>query len=86
MTKEKSLKNKEKCLSPIFQARREKYAKVLSHHMDVDIYGKCGKFKCERRSEQDCYEMMERNYRFYLSFENSICMDYTTEKFFNVLK
>lgn len=58
----------------------------MANHMDVNIYGKCGKFKCDRKDENGCYEMMEENYRFYLSFENSICKDYTTEKFFNVLK
>ena len=67
-------------------ARREKYVKYLQRHMDVDIYGACGKLQCSRSNETECYLNMERDYKFYLSFENSICDDYVTEKYFNILK
>lgn len=64
--------------------RREQLAKNLAKHIDVDIYGKCGTLKCPE--DQDCYEYVANNYRFYLSFENSHCRDYTTEKFFKTLE
>ena len=66
------------------QARRERYAKMMRNYMEVDIYGKCGKLKCDRRNETACYINMEKEYKFYLSFENSLCDDYVTEKFFNI--
>ena len=70
---------------------REKYVQELSKFIDVDVYGGCGKLKCARNathwlSEPECYTLLEREYKFYLSFENSVCTDYVTEKFFNILK
>lgn len=35
---------------------------------------------------KECYDMIERSYKFYFSLENSYCQDYTTEKLYNILK
>ena len=70
----------------VLQARREKYVKQMKKLVNVDIYGKCGKLKCSRTNQTECYLNLEQDYKFYLSFENSLCVDYVTEKFFNVLK
>lgn len=48
----------------------------------MDIYGGCGPFKCPRARTEECWKKIEAEYKFYLSFENSICLDYVTEKFF----
>ena len=61
---------------------RLKYAKELAKYIEVDIYGSCGTKQCPRSKANDCFKMLERDYRFYLAFENSNCKDYITEKFF----
>ncbi len=47
----------------------------------------CGPLKCRRSEENYCFDLLKRNYKFYLAFENSNCLDYITEKFWlNALK
>ncbi len=55
------------------ESKREIYVKELQKYIDVDIYGKCGPLKC--RNNNSCYEMMAQNYKFYLSFENSVSFE-----------
>ncbi|XP_047995210.1 alpha-(1,3)-fucosyltransferase C-like [Leguminivora glycinivorella] len=68
---------------------REKFAKELqqelkSYDLKLDVYGKCGPFNCE--GEEECFQMIKRDYYFYLSFENSFSKDYVTEKLLHGLK
>ena len=66
-------------------SKREDYVKKLQMHIDVDIYGRCGKLRCGARSAgiTDCHKKFAEEYKFYLAVENSICKDYTTEKLYN---
>ena len=61
---------------------RKQYAQELQKYIPVDIYGKCGTKTCPRSTETECFEMLNRDYKFYLAFENANCKDYITEKFF----
>lgn len=74
--------------------RREDYIKQLRKYIKVDVYGYCNEdgpyhLKCDTdellSSTPECYDMLQSNYKFYLSFENSICPDYVTEKFFHIM-
>ncbi|CAN7982876.1 unnamed protein product, partial [Ixodes hexagonus] len=64
---------------------REAYIEELRKHIQVDIYGYCGDYKCPVEQSTSCYEAFEKQYFFILAFENSICRDYVTEKFFRAL-
>lgn len=48
-----------------------------SRGLSLDLYGKCGK--------PDSQDNKDSSHKFRLSFENSLCEDYITEKFWNVL-
>ena len=61
---------------------RLEYANALQKHIDVDIYGNCGTKTCPRHSGDHCLDVLSKDYKFYLAFENSNCRDYITEKFF----
>lgn len=77
------------------QSRREDYVAELRKYIDVDIYGACGDLECgkptfskELTEENDCDERMlhgNNSYKFYLSFENSLCPEYVTEKLYKIM-
>ncbi|XP_020615232.1 galactoside 3(4)-L-fucosyltransferase-like [Orbicella faveolata] len=69
---------------------RFSYVRALLKHIPISLYGKCAPmfesnntWKCPRRKGQiddDCEEEIQRH-KFYLAFENSLCIDYITEKY-----
>ncbi|ODN00831.1 Alpha-(1,3)-fucosyltransferase C [Orchesella cincta] len=67
------------------EGKREDYVEELEKFISVDIYGSCGDFSCGQKGEA-CFEDIGQEYKFYLSFENSLCVDYITEKFYNALQ
>ena len=68
------------------QCQREQYVKELQKHIPVDIFGGCGKKNCSQsHGSVECKSEIEKTYKFYLSFENSWCNDYVTEKFWDAL-
>lgn len=68
------------------KSQREKYANALGKYVPVDIYGDCSPLRCDRDDMGRCYAMLEQEYKFYLSFENSFCDDYATEKLYSILQ
>jgi alpha-1,3-fucosyltransferase len=60
-------------------SKRNELVKALQKHVDVEIYGRCGK-ACEH---YECLNEMKKS-KFYLALENSICTDYITEKMYKV--
>lgn len=71
--------------------RREHFTRALQielekYDLEIDIYGKCGKLKCDRNVEELCDTIIENHYFFYLAFENSLSEDYVTEKILHGLR
>ncbi|XP_078322968.1 glycoprotein 3-alpha-L-fucosyltransferase A-like [Crassostrea virginica] len=67
-------------------SRRKAYIEELQKYVSVDTYGTCGKQKCGTRTNaiSECLKTLSKEHKFYFSFENNICRDYTTEKLFNL--
>ncbi|XP_013784291.1 alpha-(1,3)-fucosyltransferase 9-like [Limulus polyphemus] len=68
-------------------SNREKFVEQLKRFISVDVYGKCYGNICYPVNPRDeCYKRLAQRYTFILSFENSICKDYATEKLYMALK
>ncbi|OQV24572.1 putative Alpha-(1,3)-fucosyltransferase C [Hypsibius exemplaris] len=62
-------------------SKREEYVRRLSHYLKVDEYGKCDAPDPCRTQRKNCdLANLVGKYKFYLSFENSFCNEYVTEK------
>ncbi|KAH6940463.1 hypothetical protein HPB50_000070 [Hyalomma asiaticum] len=68
------------CRTP---SHREAYVAELRKHVAVDVYGRCGSLNC---TDSPCQARFGEKYYFYLAFENSLCHEYVTEKFYDALK
>lgn len=70
------------------QSKREAYVKELSKYIPVDIVGTCGNLTCGSKKERvECDEqILNKEYKFYLSFENSICEGYVSEKLWRLIR
>ena len=61
------------------ESRRDKFIhRLQALGLPIDIYGECG-FPLEN----DPAAMINHEYKFYFSLENTLCDDYVTEKFFS---
>ena len=75
-------------------SRRELFITEMRKHIDIDIYGKCGSYfdnslpdPCAKALDPvKCFNNLLNSYKFYLSFENSLCDDYITEKYWKIYK
>jgi hypothetical protein len=68
------------CYTPSY---REAYVRELQKYIHVDIKGRCAAKVC--KGHRACLNDTAQ-YKFYLSFENSLCEDYITEKVWKVLR
>lgn len=62
---------------------RYKLIRELGKYIQIDYYGNCGNLTCPRNDPG--LLCTSPKYKFKLSFENAVCKDYATEKFWNAL-
>lgn len=75
-------------------SRREAYVFELQKYIQVDVYGDCINavspknklLSCPKRLKDECWDMINEKYKFYLAFENSFCDEYITEKFWKIME
>ena len=67
------------------QSARGALIRKLKQFVQLDVFGKCGTRRCSGEKEIDCRANIASHYKFYLAFENSLCKEYVTEKFFRTL-
>ena len=65
---------------------RDEFVEKLLKYIKVDIFGSCARkfsqYESCSKGSQECNKKLQR-YKFYLSFENSFCTDYITEKYWD---
>lgn len=72
--------------SPRIKYLRSLRAALKNYNQEIDVFGICDANKhCSKVSMDECYALLESDYYFYLSFENSFAVDYVTEKLMTAL-
>jgi len=79
------------------RSNRKGYITRMMNRTDVDVFGMCGDHKCgtapkgsgiwqlrKKADKEECMPMLTQHYKYYLAFENSLCQEYVTEKFFKL--
>lgn len=73
--------------SPRLNYLRSLRAALKKYGQEIDVFGICDANKlCPKNAMDECFSLLESNYYFYLSFENSFTEDYVTEKLLTALE
>ncbi|KAL3108296.1 hypothetical protein niasHT_014445 [Heterodera trifolii] len=62
---------------------RDALTAQLQRLLQVDVYGKCNN---NTNCKEECYQREQESHFFYFAFENAVCPNYVTEKFWRALR
>ena len=66
-------------------SKADQYVKIMQHITTTEVFGECGSKNCaEGNYLSACLRELNTTYKFYLSFEGSLCKDYISENLWSV--
>ena len=73
-------------VSNCYPQLRKRFVHELQKYIAVDVFGSCSREFGQPKScpKESCKDIIKK-YKFYLSFENALCKDYITEKYWSHL-
>ena len=62
------------------QGKLDSVVNILKRYISVDVYWLCAEHVCKPKRSHRCFDLLMKDYYFYLSYSNYFCVNYVIEK------